>query len=151
MQKYLGVKLIEAKPMTRGDYNTYRGWTIPADENPFDEGFLVVYPDGYESWSPKQQFEEAYREIDEGSMTFGLAIEAMRKGLKVSRKGWNGKGMFIFLREGRRITGVNPDSPMGGDFTSLPHFCMRSAQGDCVVGWLASQTDMLAEDWCIVE
>lgn len=60
MQKYIGVKRIEARPMTRGDYNTYRGWQIPADENPADEGYLVKYRDGYESWSPKEVFEEAY-------------------------------------------------------------------------------------------
>lgn len=60
MQKYIGVKRIEARPMTRGDYNTYRGWQIPADEDPADEGYLVKYRDGYESWSSKEVFEEAY-------------------------------------------------------------------------------------------
>jgi len=60
MQKYIGVKRIEARPMTRGDYNVYRGWQIPANENPADEGYLVKYRDGYESWSPKEIFEEAY-------------------------------------------------------------------------------------------
>lgn len=60
MQKYIGVKRIEARPMTRGDYNTYRGWQIPADEDPADEGYLVKYRDDYESWSPKEVFEEAY-------------------------------------------------------------------------------------------
>ena len=52
MQKYIGTKQIEARPMTRGDYNNYRGWQIPAEENPADEGYLVRYSDGYESWSP---------------------------------------------------------------------------------------------------
>lgn len=63
MKKYIGVKKIEAEPMTRGDYNKYKGWTIPADENPADEGYLVRYSDSYESWSPKKQFEEAYSEV----------------------------------------------------------------------------------------
>ena len=63
MKNYIGIKKVEAKPMNRGDYNKYRGWTIPENENPADEGYLVKYPDGYESWSPKQQFEEAYSEI----------------------------------------------------------------------------------------
>lgn len=58
--------------MTRGEYNEYRGWTIPADENPDDNGYLIKYSDGYESWSPEKQFNEAYREC--GDMTFGLAI-----------------------------------------------------------------------------
>ena len=41
MKKYVGTKQIEARPMTRGDYNNYRGWQIPAEENPADEGYLV--------------------------------------------------------------------------------------------------------------
>jgi hypothetical protein len=83
-------------------------------------------------------------------MTFGQAIVALKTGKKVARMGWNGKGMFIFLREGRRIMCVPADSPMGGDFDSLPHLCMRTADGKCCVGWLASQTDILAEDWMVV-
>lgn len=54
MRKYVGTKIIEAKEMNRGDYNKYRGWTIPENENPNDEGYLVRYSDGYESWSPKK-------------------------------------------------------------------------------------------------
>lgn len=84
-------------------------------------------------------------------MNFGQAIEALKQGKKVSRNGWNGKNMFIFLREGRMITGVDKGTPMGGDFESLPHLCMKTADGKCCVGWLASQTDILGEDWGIVE
>ena len=62
MKQYVGVKLIEAKPMTRGDYNKYRGWIIPKDEDPNDEGYLVKYSNDYESWSPKKPFDESYRE-----------------------------------------------------------------------------------------
>jgi len=80
-------------------------------------------------------------------MNFGEALEALKSGRKVARSGWNGKGMFIFLREGRMIHGVDPSTPMGGDFESLPHLCMRTADGKCCVGWLASQTDMLSDDW----
>ena len=55
--KYIRMHQVEAEPMTRGDYNKYRGWEIPANENPADEGYLVTYPDGYISWCPKAQFE----------------------------------------------------------------------------------------------
>ena len=65
MKTYIGTKIIEAEPMTRGEYNQFRGWTIPADENPDDEGYRVVYPDGYVSWSPKEVFENDYRETGE--------------------------------------------------------------------------------------
>lgn len=80
MKKYVGTKMIEAKQMNRGAYNDYRGWKIPLDEDPADEGYLVKYSDGYESWSPKKQFEKAYRECE--NLTFGLAIELLKKGKK---------------------------------------------------------------------
>ena len=83
MKKYIGVKLIEAEPMNLGDYNKKRGWPIPDDENPLREGYLVKYSDDYISWSPKEIFEEAYRTTD--GMNFGLAIEAVKKGLKFDK------------------------------------------------------------------
>ena len=70
MKQYIGTKEVQATPMNRGDYNALRGWQVPENENPADDGYLVVYPngesnvdgfDGYVSWSPKKQFEEAYR------------------------------------------------------------------------------------------
>lgn len=63
MKKYLGVKMIEAEPMNLGDYNQFRGWKIPDDEDPEREGYRVVYPDGYVSWSPREAFEQAYFEF----------------------------------------------------------------------------------------
>ena len=57
MESYVGIKQVEAKPMARGEYNSYRGWTLPADEDGSDAGYLVRYPDGYESWCPQEQFD----------------------------------------------------------------------------------------------
>ena len=156
MKKYIGEKKIEAKPMTRGEYNKYRGWNIPQDENPEDAGYLVKHSDNYESWSPKEIFEEAYKPCEH--MNFGLAIEAMKKGHKVARKGWNGKGMFIFLTPGSQVaySKCKPETQKAliDHPKSLveinPHIDMRAADGTLVIGWLASQTDMLAEDWEIV-
>lgn len=75
MQKYIGTKLIEAEPMTRGDYNLYRGWEIPANENPEDEGYLIKYSDSYESWSPKEVFERAYLAVDDNKqLPSGVSI-----------------------------------------------------------------------------
>lgn len=143
MKRYVGTKFIEAKPMNRGDYNKYRGWTIPADENPDAEGYLVRYPDGYESWSPRKQFEDAYKECT--NMTFGIALELLKKGCKVAREGWNGKGMFLFLANGEDI-----QSSIGIEDKCVDVICMKTAQNTVVFGWLASQTDMLADDWVIV-
>ena len=71
MKKYIGTKVINAMPMNRQDYNDFRGWTLPEDENGEDEGYLVEYIDGgkantsqyagYVSWSPKEVFEHAYK------------------------------------------------------------------------------------------
>lgn len=63
MRKHIGTKVIQAKEMGRGEYNTFRGWTNPPNENPLDEGYLVEYEDGYISWSPKETFEQSYREV----------------------------------------------------------------------------------------
>ena len=64
MKQYIGTKLISAEPMTRGEYNTYRGWQIPENENPKDAGYHVVYSDSYESWSPAEVFEKSYLHLD---------------------------------------------------------------------------------------
>jgi hypothetical protein len=88
-------------------------------------------------------------------MTFGLAIETMKKGFKVAREGWNGKGMFIYVQEGSIITkdkarnGILAE--IEGDIKINNHIDMKSADGSIVIGWLASQSDMLSEDWFIVE
>ncbi len=68
---YVGTKYVTAKPMTRGEYNTYRGWELPVDEDGSDEGYLVEYVDGgkanhpdhagYISWSPKDVFDRSYK------------------------------------------------------------------------------------------
>lgn len=149
MQKYVGTKQIEARPMTRGEYNIYRGWQIPADEDPNDKGYLVKYSDGYESWSPEKQFDEAYRQCD--NMTFGIAIEMIKRGFKVVRKGWNGKKQYIQL-----ATAISYKS-MDGDIVNCEHESIGNkaiafvGTSGVQMGWLASQADMLAEDWVIVE
>ena len=72
MIEYIGTEIVKAEPMTLGDYNDYRGWNIPEDEDPEREGYLVEQPNGYVSWSPKEIFEEYYV----GTETNKLAITA---------------------------------------------------------------------------
>lgn len=75
MKKYIGCKLLGAEPMTRGDYNIFRGWQIPENENTEDEGYLVKYPDGYVSWSPKDIFEKTYLQVDDNkALLSGVSI-----------------------------------------------------------------------------
>lgn len=90
-------------------------------------------------------------------MTFGQAIEAMKKGKKVARKGWNGKGMFLWLKEGTKIKSDWCHDPAlksiadnhGGEIEALGTICMKTADDKILTGWLASQTDMLSTDWTI--
>lgn len=87
-------------------------------------------------------------------MNFGQAIEAMKAGSKVARAGWNGKGMFVYLVKGSLVNELRGEAaahvgqPKDGDAQVInSHIDMKAADGSIVVGWLASQTDMLAEDW----
>ena len=76
MKSYMGVKIIDAKPMNLGDYNVHRGWAIPSNETPEREGYLVRYPDGYESWSPKEAFESAYLPLEDPTKITQAEIDA---------------------------------------------------------------------------
>lgn len=86
-------------------------------------------------------------------MNFGQAIEHLKSGRKVARSGWNGKDMFLFLVPGSTFK-VNRPPLLGiyGEGTEIEyhaHIDMKTAQG-YVVPWLASQADMLSEDWVLV-
>lgn len=78
-------------------------------------------------------------------MNFGQAIEILKKGGKVTRKGWNGKGMFLFLATGKNFQSENLGEALPEIVNDV--ICMKTAQNTICIGWLASQTDMLAEDW----
>lgn len=85
MKPYIGVKRVNAHPMTRGEYNNFRGWKLPENENPDDAGYLIEYvnsevqpelvgkANGYISWSPKDVFEEVYANVTKlgGGVVFG--------------------------------------------------------------------------------
>jgi hypothetical protein len=86
--------------------------------------------------------------------SFGLAIEALKNGKTVTRSGWNGKGgMSLFLLYGKDIQS-SMNTIYGDGDNGLPicdSICMKIADKKIVVGWLASQTDILCEDWNIIE
>lgn len=98
------------------------------------------------------------------SMTFGNAIEAMKEGKRVARRGWNGKNMFIFLTRGSRLDlndfpassqkmlSIKITGSVGLDQLIInDHIDMKTADGSITIGWTASQADMLSDDWFIVE
>lgn len=123
MKRFNALKRVNAHPMTRQEYNDYRGWTLPEDEDGSDEGYLTEDIDGptntdehsgYVSWTPKVMFESSFYTPDEclagepcksdeahpvskgDEFDFGSAIYLLKTGRKVARKGWNGTGMYVY-------------------------------------------------------
>ena len=234
MKKYIGTKQIEAEPMTRGDaWGKHLLREKPSTENFDDEGYHVRYEDGYESWSPKDTFEKAYKiadtfldrlhiemrdlyekmdklspfiesgKIDEvvadkyqnyllrlqhrimsryinvlecrigrldGSpeaplhqMSFGDAIEILKQGGAIRRKGWNGKGLMVFKQVPAHIeSDVIPKMQSlpqsakdlilkGKGFIDYTSQCLIYNENTGRGGlWVPSISDVFAEDWEIV-
>lgn len=152
MEKYIGVKLIEAEPATLEKAEDVLQHKIHGQSG---DGYLVKYPDGYQSWSPKDVFEEAYRPTN--GMSFGLAIEAAKKGHKVARHGWNGKGMFVVYQKGypQGIACNNQTAEAwglnAGDlFRCEPYLQIKMVNGSHSM-WVPSINDTLADDWMIIQ
>lgn len=161
MKNYIGTKIINASPMTRLAYNQLRGWMLPANENGDDAGYLVEYVDGgkpnlegyagYVSWSPAAQFDNAYRETS--GLTFGLAIEALKKGYKVARAGWNGKGMFVYYVPANAYPAQTAIAKSHfGEDVLVPYnayFAIKNVD-ETVSTWVPSVNDCLSEDWMVL-
>ena len=146
-QDYVGEKLVTAWEQESG--------CIP--------GYAVKYEDGYTSWSPKAVFEAAYRPVS-GGMNFSQALFMLKRGKKIARAGWNGKGMWIVMMPSLQLPPFNSQNPgakvndrtakhIGQDtpLDSLPYIAMWTATKQWLPGWLASQTDLLSDDWAVVE
>lgn len=91
--------------------------------------------------------------VEKENRSFGWAIEQLKAGNKICRSGWNGKGMFLFLVPGSTFQVNRPPLlgiyPEGTEINYCPHIDMKTADNK-IVPWLASQTDVLAEDWMLV-
>jgi Protein of unknown function (DUF2829) len=159
-KRYVGTKTLNAQPMTRGAYNTLRGWDLPTDEDGEDEGYFVEYTDGgkpntakydgYVSWSPKEQFEAAYREA--AGLTFGQTLEALKVGKKAVRSGWNGRGMFIYLVPAASYpVQTGAAQSIFGEGAMVPYNAYLAIKNvnKTVSTWVPSINDVLAEDWSI--
>lgn len=110
-------------------------------------GFFVVY---------RKVRRRMSNEIKTALTNFGGAIFALKQGKKVARTGWNGKGMWLILTQGRVVENLEPNSfyekcGFEAPVTICSHIDMKAADGSMVVGWLASQTDMLADDWVVLD
>lgn len=153
MRQYIGTKIIQAESSTRGE--CYKGPDVLNSEKANEPGYRVKYPDGYESWSPKDVFEETYSLTN--GMTFGFALEALKKGRKVARDGWNGKDMFVVYQKGypqgincNRQTAEAWGIKEGNLFRCEPYLQIKMANCSHSM-WVPSISDCLAEDWHIVD
>lgn len=149
MEKYIGTKMIEAEPAYRFEGKVYPKSGPYPKSLKLEDGYRVRYSDGYESWSPKDVFEAAYRRTD--NMSFGLAIEAAKMGKKIQRAGWNGKGQYVELATYIRYVNA-VGVVMNAEHADIGNAALAFVGTSGVqLGWLASQADMLADDWRIVE
>ena len=128
MKRYIGVKIVQAEPAIKDG----------------KDGYKVVYEGGYESWCPKEAFEQANRGTN--GMPFSYALEACKTGKKIARKGWNGKGLWIRLLDSS-YTGIVTHSILVIEY---PEGHSAYLKGSCIP-WFPSQTDMLSDDWYIAE
>lgn len=128
MEQYIGTKIVEAEPQELR-YKNEAGVDI------CEEGYKVRYQDGYESWSPKGVFEEAYRKTD--GMTFGLALEAMKKG------------------KGARLPRWKPDVVIRAQYPdknskmTAPYLYVESKYGR--VPWKETMIELFSDEWEIVD
>lgn len=165
MKKYIGTKQVEAEPMTMGEAYE-KGFlhrdAVLCDGDKEREGYHVKYKDGYESWSPADPFEAAYRDIS-SEMDFGDAVTLLKAGSALRRKGWNGKGLFVIKQVPAHI-----DSEVIPKMQSLPQSAkdlILKGKGfidytsQCLIynentgradSWVPSISDVFAEDWEIV-
>ena len=133
METYYGTKVIQAEPREM-------------DGNP---GYKVVYePDGYASWSPADVFDAAYK--PSGRMNFGHALEALKRGGRAARSGWNGKGMWIVLMPPLNPPPFNMQAPDPKVLDSQAYIAMWTADQKYQRCWLPSEEDMLSDDWSVV-
>ena len=145
---YVGIKAIAAVAMTRQEYNDYRGWQLPTDEEHLanEQGYLVEYLDGgkandprhagYISWSPEAVFNNAYKA--NGALGFSEAhhIALAEQGKRIQRSGWNGADLAVYYVQHEH--GLEP------------HMVIRNGKTGRVNTWVPSSADLVANDWSIL-
>ncbi len=152
MRIYMGVNSVKAEPMKMSEYAQRQEIAVPDWQQDDEDGYLIRHSTGDESWITREMFLSTYTPVD--MMTFEGALFCLKRGCKVARAGWNGKGMFVFLVPGstfevnrKPLLGIFPE---GTEVDYRSHIDMKAANGDIVV-WTAAQSDLLADDWTVVD
>lgn len=181
-KQYKRKGLSEMRPYVSGEDMTGISVSDPDKSLPtLDGGMIARNPKNHDDkwYVAKKYFDDNLEEAgstETKNLPYGVALEAAKQGKLIAREGWNGKGMFIFMRPGDELQidmivnkvkslpesfkkyvdqvmddNSNPGEKGLGTIKFTPYLCMKAADGSVVNGWLASQTDMLSSDWCILE
>lgn len=166
MKTYIGITVAQAKPakMVNG-FIWPDGMPIPVEDPrprlglPCEQGSNTVVQEGYtfigDSKYPefveKDKFEKRFTPAE--NISFSYALDALKRGGRIARKGWNGKGMYVFLADNVEFSTEADISEFenseDGVYTS-EMMVLRTAQGTFQPGWLATQSDILADDWYVL-
>jgi hypothetical protein len=146
MRAYIGTKTLAAMPMTLGFYNNYRGWTIPENEDPNKEGYMVQYPDNYILWSPKEIFETSYREIlSEASLLVDVVFPSTERTITVRMDDEYGGAHYYQIQNSLGFhNGMNQYDP------TIQHlqFVQKNADGTMIPGVQNEQLALIMLDRC---
>ncbi len=150
---YVCMNVIEAVEISRKEYCETRGWIVPENENPDERVMMVTYADGYISMCPKDKFYAVSIECDEGRCTFGYAITECRyHGKRIKRAGWDGEDQYVeFCKCATLMEGEDKELEINS-FCFVFHSKNRhTGEAGIQLGWLASQMDMAANDWVVMD
>ena len=151
-KSYVASFLVKGKLMSRGEYNTLRGWVIPATENPNDLGYLQTSDDGeYLTWTPKEYFEKTHQSVSDG-LAFGVAIDLLLGGkYDVMRHlTWDEREHLLVLSASaiQRAMGYGFGEYMGEPaFTK--QLCKLTKANTIIMGWMPDITEMSSKSWVL--
>lgn len=162
-KQYVGVKTVYARRMMRGAYNLFRGWQLPDNEDPRDDGYLIedhsfaVQQDlvgkarGYVTWLPKDVFEKSYTERDVAFFGIGQAIDVLKQGGKVARDGWPTTSAYIVLVSGSAVTpSINDNYGNGDTITAVGDIIYILSSDNTLIPYTPTVADLSAQDWKVV-
>lgn len=136
MEKYIGIKIVGAQPMNKYEFYMNVKGIDCKEEN--QEGYEVLYEDGYQSWCPKEIFEKSYTNISKKVTNFSMALFQLKQGKKVARRGWNNPNIWLELQR-----------PDANSKMTMPYIYM--VKYDNKFPCDLSCESIMAEDWQVVE
>lgn len=164
MKTYIGMQVVQAKPAVMVNGCIWpEGMAVPAEyTRPIDpeqkkidsvisEGYVYIGDHKYPVFEEKEEFEKHFFPAE--NINFSIALDALKRGGRIARRGWNGQGMYVFLAEDVEFHTEADISEFenaeDGVYTS-EILVLRTAQGTFQPGWLATQSDILADDWYVL-